>query len=231
MKGLLAALLVVMAAGPAGAQVGHTPRESPYRDLEFPREWTFFTGSYDARRDPVGVAPRGGPMLGVRYDARIAGPAYVFGRVATAFTDRRVLDPRRANDQRFVGEDATPLLFADVNFGLSLTGFRTWHGFAPMVSGGIGFSGDLSGTNDVGGYRFGVPFTANLGAGVKWTTGGRWQLRLDWVTYLYQIRYPEQYYIDQGEGDPVLAEGDPRNLWRRNNAIQIGISFLTGGRR
>lgn len=220
--------LFVAYALPAGAQVGHAPERSPYRDLEYPREWTVFSGVFDPMRDPVGVAPRGGPLFGVRYDMQLTGPLYVSGRVANVFAERRVLDPRRPNDQRVVGIDNLPLLLSDISLGLNLTGFRTWRNLVPVVNGGLGFAADLSGRNDVGGYRFGVPFTMTFGAGVKWTPGGRWQLRLDWANYIYQIRYPDQYYLDQGEGDPVLHQRDPQSLWRRNTALQIGISWLTG---
>lgn len=227
-KAILAGVLLSSVAGPAMAQVGHLPDRSPYRDLEYPREWTLMTGYYDAARDPVGVAPRGGPMMGGRYDLRLAGPAYVSGRVMAAFVQRRILDPRRPDDERFIGEESVPLLLSDVSLGLNLTGFRTWRGFAPTVSAGLGFTADLSGSNDVGNYRFGAPFTMNFGAGFKWTPGGRWQLRGDWVNYIYQIRYPNSYYIDQGEGDPVRLLTQPREMWRRNVSFQIGISYLTG---
>lgn len=225
--GIGVVLLVVMAL-PARGQVGHAPERSPYRDLEYRREWTLFSGTFDPMRDPVGVAPRGGPMAGIRYDMQITGPLYVSGRLATAFAERRVLDPRRPNDERIVAIQDMEILLTDVSLGLNLTGFRTWRNLVPVVNAGLGFAVDPGGTNDVGGYRFGAPFTLTFGAGIKWAPGGRWQLRLDWANYIYQIRYPDAYYIDQGEGDPVLRQGDAQSLWRRNTAIQIGISWLTG---
>lgn len=228
MRAFLAALLLAAVAPRLSAQVGSLPDRSPYRDLRFPREWTFFTGYFDPQKDPVGVAPRGGPMAGGRFDMRLAGPAYLSGRMAAAFVDRRVLDPRQPEGQRFVGEDQVQLLFTDISVGLNLTGFRTWRNLAPTVSAGLGFTADLSGSNDVGNYRFGAPFTMNFGGGLKYVLGGHWQLRGDWVNYIYQIRYPDEYYIDTGEGDPVRGLNAPRDMWRRNVSFQIGLSWLTG---
>jgi 2,3-bisphosphoglycerate-independent phosphoglycerate mutase len=46
------------------------------------QELTGFTGYYAAAEDPVGVAPRSGPMLGVRYEIRLGGPAQFYARAA-----------------------------------------------------------------------------------------------------------------------------------------------------
>ena len=59
----------------AQAQVGYPPAESPFRDLPFRQEATIVAGYFAAGKDPVGVAPQSGPLVGVRYEARIGGPA------------------------------------------------------------------------------------------------------------------------------------------------------------
>ena len=46
MKHLLGALALVSIATSAGAQVGHLPESSPYRDFEASQEFTFFGGHY-----------------------------------------------------------------------------------------------------------------------------------------------------------------------------------------
>ena len=64
--------LGVLAAGPlaapAAAQVGHEPTRSPFRDLAYKQDFTLHTGYYVGSKGRAGVAPSGGPMLGVRYD-------------------------------------------------------------------------------------------------------------------------------------------------------------------
>jgi hypothetical protein len=219
-------ILIAGVASRAGAQVGYPPDRSPYRDLEFAREWTAFTGYYAAQPDPVGVAPQSGTMFGLRYDARVGGPAYVSARLAGAVLKRNVLDPRKPIDERAIGSESVPLLFSDLNLNINLTGYRTWRGLAPFLSGGFGITADLRGRNDVGDYRFGAPVTLTFGAGFKWIPRSQWQLRVDWSNYLYKIRYPESYFLRTGADDPVRLPDDAHSLWRRNTAIQVGISYL-----
>jgi hypothetical protein len=225
-KGWLSAGLLFAVAASAPAQVGYTPEKSPYRDLVFSREWTAFTGAYNAKPDPAGVAPRDGTMFGVRYDARVGGPAYVGARIATAVVDRVIIDPSKPIAERRVGTERVPLLFTDILLSVNITGYRTWHGIIPVINGGLGITGDLRGKNDLGDYRFGMPFTMTFGGGIKWVSNGSWQLRADWGNYIYQIRYPESYYLRTGEDNPVRLPGQPRSMWRRNTALTIGVSRL-----
>lgn len=227
MKGLFAGLVLAAAATPLSAQVGFPPERSPYRDLEYKREWTWFGGYFNARRDPENIAPRDGPLVGVRYDMRLAGPTYISGRIATAFLPRNILDPKQPIGDRYVGEETVPLMLSDLGFGLNLTGFRSWRHLVPFVSTGLGFASDLTGRRDVGDYRFGAQFAFNFGGGAKWTKG-RFQARLDWTNYLYQIKYPSSYFIRSGADDPPRLPGQPENTWRRNVSWQLGLSYLIG---
>ena len=81
-----AAAAVALLASTAGAQVGYPPERSPYRDVEFRQELTLFSGYYAAGQDPAKVAPQSGPMLGLRYDVRVGGPASLTARVARVFS-------------------------------------------------------------------------------------------------------------------------------------------------
>ena len=78
----------------AFAQVGHVPQRSPYADLEYRQEATIFGGYYSAGVDEVGVAPKSGPMFGVRYDLRLGGPASLTSRFAYVSAQRDVIDHR-----------------------------------------------------------------------------------------------------------------------------------------
>ena len=194
--------------------------------MTFSREWTIFSGYFNARKDPVDIAPQSGTMIGGRWDWRMGGPAYLTARVAHASLDRRIIDPTKPIADRFVGTETVPLLFSDVDLGLSLTGFKTWHSLAPSLNGGFGTTWDTRGRHDVGKFKFGSPFTVNFGASLKWIVSGRWQVRGDWVNYIYQIHYPESYYLRTGTDLPVRLPGDPTSLWRRNVAYQFGLSYL-----
>ncbi|MGH7709752.1 MAG: hypothetical protein ACREOG_00620, partial [Gemmatimonadaceae bacterium] len=92
MVGLLAAA-TLSGAATAGAQVGHLPQRSPYRDVFVKHSLTYFAGYYSGATDPGKVAPNDGPMVGARYAIRLGGPVYFTGRLAGVFTDRSVIDP------------------------------------------------------------------------------------------------------------------------------------------
>ena len=82
---------------------------------------------------------------------------------------------------------------------------------------------------DIGGYKFGTPFALNVGAGVRFVPGGRFQLRVDVADHLYQIRYPSSYYQSSSPTvDPVLPARQKQNIWKHNAALTIGVSYLLG---
>jgi len=225
-KALIIGTLMAVSASSAGAQVGYPPDRSPYRDRDYNRDWTFFGGQFTAERDPVGVAPTDGPMAGVRWQMHMTGPIYFGVRLAGASVDRTIIDPSKRLDERVVGTEKVPMMFADAALEMSLTGHKTWHGVAPFINGGFGFVGDLRGANDVGSYRFGIPFTMTLGTGLSWAVARNWSVRMDWSHYIYRISYPNTYYLKTTEDPAVLPVGASRSFWRRNPALLIGVSLF-----
>ena len=226
MKALIIGTLIVATAGVAGAQVGHPPDRSPYKDRDYSREWTYFGGSFTAEKDPVGIAPSDGPIAGVRWQMHMTGPLYFGVRLAGGSIERTVIDPSKRIVERTLGTEKVPMGFADFGLEMSLTGHKTWHGLAPFINGGLGVVADLRGANDVGSYRFGIPFTMTLGTGVSWTPARNWSVRLDWSHYVYRIQYPTTYYLKTTEDPAVLPAGAARSFWRRNPALMLGITLF-----
>ncbi|MFN2565380.1 MAG: hypothetical protein ABR499_10270 [Gemmatimonadaceae bacterium] len=224
--GMTTAVLVVAARG-IGAQVGHTPQESPYVDLVYRHEVTTFTGYLNTQRDPARVAPRSGPLAGVRYALYLVGPAYFTARVAYVRSERTVLDPLEPAATRVVLPAAgVPLLLADAGMALSLTGFKSWHRLVPELNGGLGVVSDFRTQGDVGGFKFGTRFALSLGAAVRWAPGGRFQLRAEVTDNLYRIAYPSTYYRTASDGTRILPADQPTALWTHNPAVTIGVSYL-----
>lgn len=213
---------------PALAQVGHLPEQSPYQDLEYKQEGTLYTGWFAASKDPAGVAPRSGPMIGGRYEVRIGGPAQFTARVGHVFSERTVLDPARTvAGGRDRGTQATGLWLGDVSLSLNLTGQKSIRHVVPLLNVGVGLASDFKG-RDVGGYRFGTTFAFTWGGGVRWVPRDRWQLRADIADYLYQIQYPDTYYAPAttGGSDAILKSNQAKSVWRHNAALTIGASYL-----
>ena len=224
---LMLASAVLLPVGPAAAQVGYPPTASPYRDLEFRQQASVFAGWYAAQKDPAGVAPRSAPMLGLRYDVNIGGPAQFTGRIATVFSERTIKDPAKPVATRVVGTQRWPLYAADANIVVNLTGQKSWRNLVPLLNGGVGIVTDLKGGTDVGNYRFGTSFAFNFGGGVRYVTDGNLQLRADFADYVYQIQYPSDYQrsTTQNGQSPLIAIGKPTNYWRHNLALTLGASY------
>lgn len=222
-----AAVLGLLLPAPALAQVGSLPQESPFRDIEYRQSITAFTGWYSAAKDPADVAPRSGPIVGARYDVRIGGPALFTARLGTVFSERRILDPEQAPDEgRLVGVREQGLYLADVGLTVNLTGQKSWHSLVPYTQVGVGVASDFKG-RDVGGFKFGTTFAFNFGGGVRWVPRDRWEVRADVADWLYQIQYPETYYIPTttGGSDAVLRSGQAKSVWKHNFALTIGGSY------
>jgi hypothetical protein len=223
----MAVLACTVTAAPVAAQIGHIPQRSPYVDLEYRQEATLFGGYYNAGTDHVGVAPGSGPMFGVRYDLRLGGPASLTTKFAYVAGQRTVIDPRRPADDRVVEADVSwPIYIADVGISLNLTGQRSYRRLVPFLNGGIGVATDFKGAADVGAWKFGTPFAFSLGGGIKWVPSGNVQVRADITDQLYQIKYPNSYYVTASDGTAVLRVTDGKNDWTSNIGLTFGISYL-----
>jgi hypothetical protein len=228
-----AAALLALAAAPLGAQVGYTPPESPFQDIEYRQELTAFGGYLRAASDEAGVAPQSGPAVGLRYELRIGGPAQLYVRAMRAASERRLLDASAADPTaRITGSRSEALYAADAGISLNLTGQKSWHGLVPLVNVGAGIASDFEGDADrqtdstQRGYKFGTPFALSFGGGVRWVPGGRFQLRADVTDYLYQVKYPASFFTAPTGLTPVLGPDVKQNQWKNNLAFTLGASVL-----
>lgn len=194
--------------------------------MEFRQEWTTFAGYFNARSDPASVSPQGGGFVGERYAFRMGGPAYFTMRVGGAVMKRHVVNPQLPLATRREKTVQVPMVAVDAGFEMQLTGSKTWHSIAPVINGGVGFTGDLKGTSDVGGFQFGYPFTFTFGSGLKFVPHGGRGVRVDWSSYVYRLHYPDSYYLKSTADPAVLASTVKKNLWRRNNVWTVGLTIM-----
>lgn len=234
-SGILLSILTLAAAAPLAAQVGYEPRNSPFRDLERTMSVSILTGQFTARKDAAGAAPQSGPLLGVQYGWRAGGPATITATLARVESERRVLDPERLGtcgpsneaspDCKLVGEFRWPLYFADAGIALSLTGSRSFYRLVPEIQAGIGLASDFHTQPDVGSFAFGTRFALRWGAGIRWVPTELLQVRADVMSYLYSIRYPEEYYATATDNTSILTGRTKRSAWLNNPALTIGLSY------
>jgi hypothetical protein len=230
--GVLAACTI--GAGALGAQVGYDPARSPFRDLDFSQELTFYSGYYKAKKDPAQVAPRSGPVAGVHYEWRAGGPVAITADLSRLATDRRVLDPEApafcngdsTRSCKIIDDFRWPLYFADLGMALNLTGARSFYRLVPQLKGGIGLVSDFHTKADVGDFSFGTRFAFHWGAGIAWVPGGPLQFRLDFMNHLYSLKYPELYYQPAEDNSRILSSERDRSVWLNNPSLTLGFSYL-----
>ena len=226
MKGIISAFALAVLAGNVQAQVGHLPQNSPYRDVETRQELTFFGGRYSAGKDPIGIAPEDGPMYGLRYQIHVGGPAFLTARWSHVNSERVAIDPLKTGTARQLGKHNVSINLYDVNLALNLTGQKSFHHIIPVINVGAGIAScGCSVPNDP--YTFGTPFAFTYGGGLRWVPGGRFQLTADWNHYLYQLKYPTDYYVAPTTGGtPAVPSDQQRSFWKGNRALTIGASLL-----
>ncbi len=209
-----------------GGQVGYPPATSPYVDLPFAQEFTFFAGQYYAHRDIANVGPGSGMVSGVHYEWRPTGPLHLIGELSYINSDRRLINPLIAEPGRELGSAARPLYAADFGLGLGLTGEKSWHRLVPEISGGIGLISDLRSQPDSGGFLFGTRFSPSFGAGIRYIPGGKWQIRADLKDRLYTISYPQTFFTAPAGGTAVVTSDKKSSYWLNNFAYTLGVSYL-----
>jgi hypothetical protein len=219
------ATIVMLAPASLSAQVGHLPQDSPFRDVPYRQELTTYSGWYNGAEGSAGVGPQAGPIVGLRYEIRIGGPAFFSVHAGHAFSKRDVIDPLNPPATRHLGTKDVSLLLLDAGITVNLTGQKSWNGLIPFTRFGIGVAANAGSRTDPAHFTIGTPFALVLGTGVRWTSGGRWQLRLDASDHLFRLHYPSAYgSIPQGGGDPVL-EGKTSE-WKHNGVFTLGASYI-----
>ncbi len=229
MKQALFLLIAAIAAAPASAQsvdVGYPPPRSPFRDLEYRHEATVFGGYYMAGKDPAGVAPRSGPMEGIRYELVIGGPAQFVFRLARVNSERQVIDPLAPRATRDLGIQSWPIYLTDAGFSINLTGQRSWHGVVPVIYTGVGLASDLDKQDDADPFNLGTTFAFSFTGGLRFVPGGRFQVRADAGNWFYKLKYPSTYYALTSDNTTVLAQTQATSFWKRNLGLTVGASYL-----
>lgn len=222
---IVAVAAALLAPAAARAQVGYPPAESPFVDLEYRQSVTPYVGYFHAAKDPAGIAPQGGFMVGLRYDLVLGGPASLTVRTASVLSERTVLDPARPRGQRSLGVEQRPLTLADVGLTINLTGQKSWHSLVPLIHFGGGLASNFRGT-DPGGFDFGTAFAFAYGAGVRLVPPrSRWSGRVDLGNHMYQISYPDRYFAPGLDSTQVLPSGSSKSKWLNNSAVTVGVSY------
>ncbi len=224
----LATALVLSA--PLAAQditvVGHRPPASPFRDVKPSQHITVLGGYFDAQQDEIGATPRGGALIGLRYDIPVSGPAEFFARAQRVSSHRMAFDAALPAATRSLGDQSVALYIADLGFALNLTGQKSWHGVIPVIAVGLGVaSASQPSTGGKDPYKFGTQFAITADAGLRIVPGNSYEIRLMVGNTLYQNHYPSAYFTAPAGGtDPLLGSGTARSGYRSNLSYTAGLA-------
>ena len=215
---------VAVGGGPVAAQ----SIPSPYRFIEERQELGVYSGTYWGDTGQFDLGPGPGVMAGLRWGIDLSGPLGLEAVGSWVSATRDVINPRRQEGDRKVGEADVGLVNLDARLRFALTGRRTWHGFQPFVFAGAGVAFDALGAQAADGqlpeierYDFGTQFTGTAGLGSRFLLGKRWVLRLDAILLLYEVDTPRGF-LD----NPNLELGPiPESEWVSPTTVSLGFAF------
>lgn len=199
---------------------------SPFRYLERAQSVSVFGGYLITDGGRFDLTPRSGPIAGLRYLGRFAGPVSGEVVVGAVPTDRTVYARTNVTDPtapltRITETDAL-LLTAEAGLRLSLTGPRTWHGLAPAVAATAGLVADVGGRADEEKalpanqlVPLGPAFAVGISAGTDWFLTERLSLRLLAKDHLWRREIPEG----------LTGARRSETEWTHNIGVTLGAAF------
>lgn len=200
---------------------------SSYRYLDESQGGGVFGGYMMLTTGKWDLGPKSAAYMGGRYAIEVTGPLFAEGLFTYVPTSRDVVDPRRAEGDRTIGETDVHLLMASARLAFSVTGRRTWRRIAPHLFVGIGGVLDAAGAGEADEvlqpedrFELGATFAASAGAGVRIAAAGRVALRLEGSLDLWRLNTPTGY------GEPSKGlEGVAEREWVRGLGFSLGASF------
>jgi hypothetical protein len=223
--------LTLCAAVALPAQVGTTPERSPFRDTEIRQHLVVFVGQSTGGRDIAGAAPRGGDVLGVRYDLPLGQSPMLFTSSLMRQGARRdILQPGLPIANRVGATVDQPLYFLDLGLTLLLTGNKSWRSLVPSVTGTVGFATDNKGVVDSSNFSFGNRFSVGVNLGLKYAPlRSRWAVRGDVMNRFYSVRFPASFRTAP-TGVETIVPLNSNSDWTRNTIFSLGLVRELGRR-
>jgi len=202
---------------------------SSYRFVEHSQEGGFFAGVSSINPGQLELGPKSADVIGGRY-AVMFGGALAFEGVGTFFKGRRdVIDIRRDEGERVLGESTIDLLAIEGRFKLNLTGQRSWRRMQPFIGfgGGMALSSNLDRTLEddanmvlADRWDFGSKFIAALSGGINIHASPRLVLRIDGVMNLWKISTPPGWIVNDVDLGAI-----PEDEWVSAKHLSLGAAF------
>jgi len=221
MRHALALLFVFAAAVPARAQVGHPPDRSPYRDITKKLSLTALGGYIGGDGGNLGLGPHDGPVYGGRFGVAVSGPLELAFSVQYADLDGARVFRDLDGNLAVSGSLPSPIWLFETDIQYTITGGKTWHGFAPFIGGGLGYAWRSDSPDGPDAYDFGGRFYWAPFAGTRFFVNQRTFLRAEIRGAFYRLAYPD-YYYDEVTG---IIESFAENNYLSNVWYQVGFGY------
>src|SRR5204863_83854 len=143
--GALVGLSVGASYDIAGAQVGHDPGSSPYRDIPWHKGPVFFAGYLSGDRGEADAGMTNAQTEGGRWEMNAGKTMLFVFSGAYLMGDRYIIDPRlnRLDPNKKTGPYPSNIGTAEIALQLKLTGNKSWHRLAPYIGTGLGLAFDI----------------------------------------------------------------------------------------
>lgn len=220
---VVAAALV--AASLVAARVEAQTIPSPYRHIESPHAVSVLGGYLSTDRGEMGIGVASGPLFGLQYTGRFAGPVAGVVRLWGMSTERAVLsrDVSDAEAEPVVADETSSMLAGgEVGLRLLVTGPRTWYSLAPFVelTGGMlavaGSRTELESelpADQV--IDYGPTFAVGAALGTDWFLTDRISVNVAGRGLLWRLTVPEG----------LTSDGREDSEWTRNFGVTVGAAF------
>lgn len=223
--GFLSLIAIAQLAGPVDGFSQTIP--SSYRFVETAQEAGVGIGVLNPDAGRFDYGPGSGQVTAAQYTIRVGGPFSLQGVVNYLPTTRDVIDPRRDEGDRQIGEADATVMTTDLRLHFTLTGDRTWRRLAPYVVAGGGAAFDFSSLQTVENqlegddrFEFGPSFLGVLGTGIGWYLSDRIVARGEAIATYWKLNTPRGYLrTDRELGDP------PEGEWVSGVAFTVGAAY------
>lgn len=237
LTGLFLALTSIATLGIRPTDLSAQSIPSPYRFVETSQEAGVFTSTLTPDTGMFGFGPRGGRILGSHYQIRVGGPFGVQGNLGYLPTTRDVIDPRREEGDRKIGEADVTMATVDVRLQFTLTGPRTWYGFAPHLFAAGGAAFDFAPEQEIDTvldeddrFTFGPSFLGSFGGGIKWFLFERIAIRAEGMATYWKVNTPRGFLrTDRELVPPPEGSDEPgvpsESFWSLGKGWSVGIAY------
>ena len=220
----IVAVLAVFCFSEASAQT----IPSPYRFIDGSHSTGVVFGMARENRGALGIGPGGGPMLGGRYALELTGPIALEVTATLISTDRTIFDAVPGSGLVPLGDADTMVVAVDGRLRFTLTGGRTWHGFAPYLLLGGGLVGQLSGQSTLEAplpiterFGFGPSFLGTMGGGLRFIPGDRLEFRAEPSLSIWKLGTPLSFFDIEEELGGALSDQE----WVGVGALVVGVIY------